>query len=71
VKFDIEDCYENLSRKSKSGEKWVKVLGTLHEDVSFSVTGNIKSPQKHYVQLKWLSGCQSICKYQPQLGGLM
>jgi hypothetical protein len=31
VKFDIEDFYENLSRKSKSGSNQTKISGTVRE----------------------------------------
>jgi hypothetical protein len=33
VKFDIGDFCETLSRKSKFGQEWTKVSGTLHEDL--------------------------------------
>jgi len=45
VKFGIVDFYELLSRNSKFGYNWAKMLGTLHEDLICSiVTGDIKSP---------------------------
>lgn len=34
MEFEIEDFYENLSRKSKFGYSLTKMLGALHEDQS-------------------------------------
>jgi hypothetical protein len=43
VKFDMGDFSENLSIKSIFIYNRVKISGSLHEDVSFTVLGNIKS----------------------------
>jgi hypothetical protein len=52
VKFDIGDLYENPSKNSNLVNLAKKILDTLH-DVSFIVTGNIKSPYKRFLKVEW------------------
>jgi len=45
VKFGIPEFYEHLSRNSKFGYNWAKILDTLHGDLVCSiVAGDVKSP---------------------------
>jgi hypothetical protein len=62
VKFDIGDCYENLSRKSKSVENWVKMLGTLSEDLSM-----FYSYWQQYIAIKAFSSNKMIIRLSVHL----
>jgi hypothetical protein len=47
VKFDTEDLYENLPKKSKFVYNRAKILGTLQEGQVLSIgDGDVESPYK-------------------------